>query len=118
MIPSRKSLGRIGRQSDFRRVLSSGKRADSRLFAARVLQRGDDDQPSLRLGVLLPRHFAKAVKRNLVRRRLREACRRRQPDRGSWDVVLIPKPACLEAEYGAIVSCVEDVFRRIGVYSA
>lgn len=87
------------------------------MLVIRAVQRQDCSPPSLRLGILLPRHFAKAAKRNLVRRRLREACRR-EPVGGCWDVVLIPKPACLEADYGSICSAVQDVFKRVGVRGA
>jgi ribonuclease P protein component len=60
------------------------------------IARGDDEGP--RLGFTVPRAFGKAVKRNRVKRRLREAMRVRLHEIApQWDVVINPRRAALDA---------------------
>ena len=50
------------------------------------------------MGFTVPRAFGKAVKRNRVKRRLREAIRVRLHDVAPhWDIVINPRRAALEA---------------------
>jgi len=64
---------------------------------------------------VLPRRLAKAVARNRVRRRIREACRLTEGRQGGWDLVLLPRANCLEANYDEIYSAVGDILRRLGI---
>jgi ribonuclease P protein component len=89
---------RILRTSDFRKAYNQGTRIAGPYFAAFCLRipRGDDEGP--RLGFTVPRAFGKAVKRNRVKRRLREAMRVRLREIGpQWDIVINPRRAALDA---------------------
>ena len=89
---------RILRTSDFRKAYNQGSRIAGPYFAAFCLRipRGEGEGP--RLGFTVPRAFGKAVKRNRVKRRLREAIRVRMHEIPScWDIVINPRRAALEA---------------------
>jgi ribonuclease P protein component len=89
---------RILRTSDFRKAYNQGSRIAGPYFAAFCLRipRGEKEGP--RLGFTVPRAFGKAVMRNRVKRRLREALRVRMHDiQPHWDIVINPRRAALEA---------------------
>jgi ribonuclease P protein component len=89
---------RILRTSDFRKAYNQGSRIAGPYFAAFCLRipRGEKEGP--RLGFTVPRAFGKAVMRNRVKRRLREAIRVRMQDiPPHWDIVINPRRAALKA---------------------
>jgi len=101
---------RILRAADFRRAYNQGTRFTGRYFAAfclrveRVAQNASQaaqDASKLqgaRLGFTVPRAFGKAVLRNRVKRRLREALRVRLPEVASeWDIVINPRRPAIAA---------------------
>jgi len=110
----RATVGRLHTKQEFRRALD-GRRAQNRLLAARAFQRETGDWPDIRLSVVLPRRMAKAVARNRLRRRIREACRLTEGKQGCWDVVVLPRAACPEAKYEEIRGAVGDVLKRLGI---
>jgi ribonuclease P protein component len=67
------------------------------------------------LGFTVPRVFGKAVKRNLVKRRLREALRVRLHEIGSqWDIVINPRRLALTATPEELHREVERLVARCG----
>jgi len=98
---------RILRTADFRKAYNEGKRFTGRCFAAFCLrvQRESDQGP--RLGFTVPRAFGKAVLRNRVKRRIREALRMRLPEVApEWDIVINPRRP-------AIAAPVEELRREV-----
>ena len=92
--PPQPSLGlprqaRLRRPQDFRRVYAHGLRARGRqliLFAHRRRE------PGHRLGVSVSKDHGRAVRRNKIKRILREAFRLTRPRLpGQYDVILIPQ---------------------------
>src|ERR1700733_14055493 len=100
---------RILRSADFRLVYDHGFRVSGPLFAAFCRSR-EGDAPKTgamvlgpRLGLTVPRAVGKAVVRNRIKRRLREVFRlHRATIAPKWDIVLNPRRAALEAEFGEI----------------
>jgi len=98
---------RILGTADFRKAYNEGKRFTGRCFAAFCLrvQRESDQGP--RLGFTVPRAFGKAVLRNRVKRRIREALRTRLPEVSpEWDIVINPRRP-------AIAAPVEELRREV-----
>ena len=94
---------RILKAADFRRAYNQGTRFTGRYFAAFCL-RVDRNAPKAsnsagpRLGFTVPRAFGKAVLRNRVKRRLREALRVRLPEVApEWDIVINPRRPAIAA---------------------
>lgn len=80
---------------------------NSRYFSAFCLRRSTDASPA-RFGFTVPRALGKAVQRNRIRRRLREAVRTQLAAAPAhWAIVFNPRRSVLEAPF-------EDLRREVG----
>jgi ribonuclease P protein component len=77
------------RRSDFRRVSSSGQRFSTRYFL--VYRHARDDGLAARLGITVTRKVGNAVRRNRIKRLVREWFRGRREELTSCDWVVIAK---------------------------
>ncbi len=103
---------RLRKTAEYRRVYQEGSRFTGPLFAA-FYRRGEPGRPS-RVGYTTPRALGKAVTRNRIRRRLREAVRVRLPGLApGWEVVFNPRRALLEAEFRRLEAEVERLFDKL-----
>lgn len=110
---------RLRRHADYQRVYKAGRKQFGRQMAyffaprdAEAAARCDTDGP--RVGLTVPKALGKAVARNRIKRRLREAVRAALPALSApVDVVLHPKRSVLEAEFALIQREVEAIFRKI-----
>jgi len=84
------STMRLKRRKDFQRVYRGGVVWKGSCFSLHVLTRED----GIRLGIVVPRRFGKAVERNRAKRRLREAFRRIASSLPSADVIVKPANGC------------------------
>ena len=82
-------LGRRLRRSDFQRATGVGVKLVSRHFLIFIFDRGDAGPT--RLGITVTRKVGNAVRRNRIKRLVREWFRLRTYDLGSCDLVLIAK---------------------------
>ncbi len=100
---------RLRSPEDFQRVRRTGKRRQGRyltLIFARAssptAENGAGVAPS-RVGFSVSKRVGDAVRRNLVKRRLREAIRRRLWNVApGWDMIVIARPEAVAAEYAAL----------------
>ena len=77
------------RKPDFVRVTQAGRRRGSRFFLVYGLDRGDLDPA--RLGITVTRKVGNAVRRNRIKRLVREWFRQRSESMTGLDVVVIAK---------------------------
>ncbi len=96
---------RLRKTSDFKAVQREGRSWDNRLVVMRVRVNGTC---KTRIGFSVSRRLGKAVVRNLVKRRLREAARL-APLPVGWDVVLIARAGAARATYAELLKAVLDV---------
>src|ERR1700741_5017013 len=99
------------RSKDYRRIYDTGSRYTGPYFAAFCVREEQPDGP--RIGFTLPRAVGKAVVRNRIRRRMREAVRqyldRLNPQ---WSIVINPRRKALDAPIAEIRTEIERLFRR------
>ncbi len=90
-----------------------GARFNSPFFAAFVLNTGAQTS---RIGFTAPRALGKAVVRNRIKRRLREAVRLHLPEMGAGcDVVFNPRRSVLGAEFSHLEQEVVRLFGQAAV---
>jgi ribonuclease P protein component len=110
---------RLRKHADYQRVYKAGRKQFGKQMAyffalrdAETAARSETEGP--RVGLTVPKALGKAVARNRIKRRLREAVRAALPLLSApVDVVLHPKRSVLEAEFAVIEREVQTIFRSI-----
>ncbi len=106
----------LSRPRDFATLQGAGTFSSHPLLAMRILRTGLDTS---RFGFATGRALGSAVTRNRLRRRLREALRVMAPSfQAGWDVLIIARPALVEADHGALVGALRRLLTRGGVMEA
>ncbi|MGA2132782.1 MAG: ribonuclease P protein component [Bryobacteraceae bacterium] len=99
------------RSTDFRKVYDGGARFSSPFFAAFCMRQPQADGP--RIGFTTPRALGKAVVRNRVRRRVREAVRLHLEQLNpQWWIVFNPRRKAMEAPFQDLEREVQRLFAR------
>jgi ribonuclease P protein component len=100
--------------SDFRRVYDRGSRFTTPLFAAFLLARDNEQGP--RIGFTVPRALGRAVRRNRIKRRMREGIRLRLPlIAAKWDIVINPRKAVLDASWESLSRELDRLVSKCGI---
>ncbi|MFL6463528.1 MAG: ribonuclease P protein component [Bryobacteraceae bacterium] len=103
---------RVVRSAEFRQVYQSGARVTSRFFVAFCLRSSEPAGVS-RFGFTVPRALGKAVKRNRIRRRLRETVRSEFASLPTgWVIVFNPRRTVLDAPFSELRREVNRVFAK------
>lgn len=103
----------LSRPADFARLAEGGVGRSHPLLVGRFV-RNDLDQT--RFAMATGKRLGGAVVRNRVRRRIREVLRVMAPSfQPGWDVLIIARPAIVEADHDALVGALERVLRSGGV---
>lgn len=104
---------RLRRSKDFERVKSLGQVWRHPLF---VLAKYPNGQALSRVGIVAGRKVGRAVARNRAKRLLREAARRlREQMLSGWDIVLIARPAIVQAQAQQVYIALAELARRAGL---
>jgi ribonuclease P protein component len=103
----------LSRPQDFKALQERGTVRSHPLLATRILR---TDVGPTRFGFATGRVLGPAVVRNRVRRRLREALRSMGPSlRPGWDVLVIARPAIVEADVRMVTHSLRRLVTRGGV---
>jgi len=107
----------LRQHADYQRVYKAGRKQFAKQMAYFFALRAADAPsatPGPRIGLTVPKALGKAVARNRIKRRLREAVRRALPSLTvAVDVVLHPKARVLTLDFAAIEQDVSEIFRAI-----
>ena len=108
----------LSRQGDFSRIYAKGKRYRTPLLTA-VVHR-DESSAAVRAAYVVSKKVAKqAVRRNRIRRRLREALRLLLPtDTHPVDIVLIAHREAVAADYWQLHAALHGILKRMGLTPA
>lgn len=124
MVPTPNSVFRLRKHADYQRVYKASRKQFAKqmsyFFTVRP-QVGPDGKPvrdvgssSPRVGLTVGKVMGKAVDRNRIKRRMREAVRKNLPAlRMPVDVILHPRRSVIDLEFGALEREVGGVFRSI-----
>jgi ribonuclease P protein component len=107
---------RILRSSDFRKIYDTGKRYSCAHFAAfYLLEPGSE---TAHVGFTTPRALGRAVLRNKVKRRFREAVRRQLGElTPQWSVVINPRRSSLATPFPALEREIAKLFSYLSKLS-
>lgn len=101
---------RLRQSAAIQRVRREGRRWHHPLFVLFVAPNGAQTS---RFAVSAGRHIGKAVIRNRMKRRLREALRRHLPDvQGGYDCLLVARQPLAEASYAEIEAALSQMLAR------
>jgi ribonuclease P protein component len=101
---------RLRKRREFLRVQGSGRRVVARNF---VVVHCPSDGAVARFGFTVSKRMGGAVQRNLLRRRLREACRLARRGFPPGDYVLIARPPAAGAAFGELLADLHVARRRV-----
>ena len=110
---------RLRKHADYQRVYKAGRKQFGRqmawFYALRDVEAAARSETSgPRVGLTVPKALGKAVARNRIKRRMREAVRAAVPLLSApVDIVLHPKRSVLEMEFATIEREVETIFRSV-----
>ena len=115
MIPKPKH--RLRKHADYQFVYKGSRKQFGKQFAYFFLLRPAErrsDTTGPRIGLTVPKALGKAVDRNRIKRRLREAVREALPLlQAPVDVILHPKRVVRDADFGAVKREVAVIFRSV-----
>jgi ribonuclease P protein component len=101
------------RRSEYDAVYREGRRRTSREFAVFLRANGLDES---RFGWSIKKALGSAVKRNRIRRRIREIVRlHRQEISPGWDIVIHPRTSVATADFAAVTSELLKLLPKCGV---
>lgn len=104
---------RLTGPADFQRVRRTGTSYSHPLFVVVVCA---SDLPAARIGVSASRSLGGAARRNRAKRRLREVFRPVMTEvPGGWDLVVIARPALLDAEWSEVQAAARSLLKRAGL---
>ena len=111
---------RLRDNRDFRRIYAKGRFFAHPLAVLHLLKRRGESAekfPESRIGFVISKKQGKAVVRNRIKRRLREAIRLQLSElkTGSYDLVFVGRTAAYEASWEELNFAISDLLQRAGV---
>jgi ribonuclease P protein component len=109
-----KKINRLQKNKDFRRIYQRGK---SRAFTGFILYyRKSGNKENLHIGFCVSKKIGKAVQRNLIKRRFREACHHLLDSFTSgYDYVFIVRKSALEMPFNQLQADIDQALNSLAL---
>ncbi len=108
---------RLRKHADYQLVYKAGRKQFGKQIAYFYALRPADrrsETPGARIGLTVPKALGKAVDRNRIKRRMREAVRHNLPLlTAAVDVILHPRRSVIDAEFATLEREVAVIFRAV-----
>ena len=115
--PGRARVWRLRPGGEFERVRQTGRSWPHRLLIVIVQPRADEPAARSRVAIAAGKRLGKAVVRNRIKRRLREAIRQVYPQLASgYDLIVIARAPIIEAEVAQVTAALSEVLRRARIW--
>ncbi len=116
-MPTAGTTHRLRKHAEYQIVYKAGRKQFAKQIAYFYALRGADrrsDTPGARIGLTVPKALGKAVDRNRIKRRMREAVRAALPLlTAPVDVILHPRRVVIEMDFPALQREVATIFRSV-----
>ena len=114
---ARARVWRLRPGGEFERVRQTGRSWPHRLLIVIVQPRADEPAARSRVAIAAGKRLGKAVVRNRIKRRLREAIRQVYPQLASgYDLIVIARAPIIEAEVAQVTAALSEVLRRARIW--
>jgi ribonuclease P protein component len=108
-------MERLRGEKDFQRIFSTGERVQHPLVTLLFVP---GEANGVRVGFCVSKKFGGAVKRNRLKRRLRESARwqlARAEVTGAWDIICLPRLRATEADFASLCGAWQELLIRAGI---
>ncbi len=108
---------RLSRDREFRRIFREGKSFPSQNLIIYIYKRIPEEDKEVRLGLVVSRKLGMAVKRNKLKRRLREIFRlNKHLLKPGWDTIFLPRNQAVNCSYQDLEKSVLSIFKRAKLF--
>lgn len=108
---------RLTKNKEFRRIFREGKSFSNQYLTIYIYQHPPTEGKQIRLGLVVSRKLGKAVRRNKLKRRLREIFRlHKHLLKPGLDIIFLPRNQAVDYDFQELKKSVLSIFKRAKLF--